>query len=117
MWPFQTESCSEITVGGDRFDVLVPGLARIGAQFLRRLAEQQVPGALDVIGSEGVAVVPFDAFAQPKRKFAAVLVPRPIRGQIRNDRLQAVLRYVLVVHDEIVEAVTINITIARRAAG
>src|SRR5580704_10199773 len=90
--PFQTEGRSEIAVGGDLFEVLVPSLARIGAQLLRRLAEQQVPGAFHVTGGKRVAVVPFDALAQPERQFAAVLVPRPIGGEIRNDRLQAVLR-------------------------
>src|ERR1700737_1330579 len=50
-----------------------------------------------------MAVVPFDALAQAERQFGAVLVPRPIGGQIWDDRLQAVLRYVLLVEDEIVE--------------
>jgi hypothetical protein len=97
------ERCSEISLGGDPFDVLVPGLARIGAQFLRRLAEQQVPGAFDVIGRERMAVVPFDALAQPERQLAAVLVPRPVGRQIRDDRLQAVLCHILLIHDEVVE--------------
>src|SRR6516162_10541232 len=71
LWPFQMERRGEISVSSDRFDVLVPSLARIGAQLLSRLAEEQVPGAFDVIGSEGVAVVPLDAFAQAEGKFAA----------------------------------------------
>src|SRR6266436_4417773 len=93
----------KIAVGSDPFEVLVPGLARVGTQLLLRFAEQQVPGAFDVIGGEGMAVVPFDALAQPERQFSAVFVPRPIGGQIRDDRLQAVLRHVLLVEDEIVE--------------
>ena len=65
--PLEMERRGEISVGGDPFEVLVPGLARIGAQLLRRSAEQRVPGAFDVIGGEGLAVVPFDAVAQAER--------------------------------------------------
>src|SRR5262249_5612494 len=64
LWPFQMKRRGEISVSGDRFDVLVPSLTRIGAQLLLRLAKQQIPGAIDVIGGKGVAVVPFDAAAQ-----------------------------------------------------
>src|SRR5215469_4342261 len=103
LWPFQTEGRSKIAIGGDLVEVLVPGLAGIRAQLLLRLAEQQVPGAFDVIGGKGLAVVPFDALAQPECQFGAVLVPRPIGGQIRDDRLQAVLRHVLLIQDKIVE--------------
>src|SRR5438128_7712478 len=103
LWPLQMKGRSEITVRSDPFEVLVPGLARIGAQLLLRSAEQQVPSAFDVIGGEGMPVVPFDALAQAERQFGAVLVPRPIGGKIWDDRLQAVLRYVLLVEDEIVE--------------
>src|SRR5207244_9667185 len=78
--PLQTKRRSEIVVRSDPFEVLVPGLPRIGAQLLLRSAEQQVPGAFDVIGGEGMAVVPFDALAQPERQFSAVFVPRPIGG-------------------------------------
>jgi hypothetical protein len=49
---------SEIAVCSDPFEVLVPGLPWIGAQLLLRSAEQQFPGAFDVIGGEGMAVVP-----------------------------------------------------------
>ena len=97
------EGRGEIAVGSDLCEVLVPGLARIGAQLLLRSAEQQVPGAFDVIGGEGMPVVPFDALAQAERQFGAVLVPRPIGSQIRDDRLQAVLRHVLLVQDKVVE--------------
>ena len=71
--------------------------------FSLRLAGQQVPGAFDVCGGERLAVVPFDALAQREGQLGAVLVPRPARRQIRHDRLQAGLRHVLLVHDEIVE--------------
>ena len=54
----------EISVSGDGFDVLIPSLARIGAQFVVRLAGEEVPGAFNVIGTERVAVVPFDAATQ-----------------------------------------------------
>jgi len=111
------EGRCKISVSGDRFDVLIPSLARVGTQLLRRFAEQKVPGALQILDGERSAVMPLDILAQPESQSGAILAPRPAGGEVRNDRLQAVLRYVLVVHDEIVEAVTINITIARRAAG
>jgi len=101
--PFQMEGRGQICVSSDRFDVLIPRLAWIGAELLRRLAEQQVPGTFDVIGSERAAVVPFDTPAQRECQLAPVLVPRPIGGQIRDDRSQAVLRHVLLIEDEIVE--------------
>src|SRR6516162_10138740 len=76
------------------------GLAR---SFSCDLPSSQVPGAFDVIGGKGLAVVPFDALMQPECQFGAILVPRPIGSQIRDDRVEAVLRHVLLVQDEIVE--------------
>ena len=64
---FRWKVRGEISVDGDPFDVLVPSLARIGAQLLLRFAKQQVPGAIYVIGGKRVAVVPFDAAAQAER--------------------------------------------------
>ena len=37
-----------VAVGHDLVEVAVPGLARVDAQLLARLALQQVPGAFDV---------------------------------------------------------------------
>ena len=61
------ERRGQISVGGDPFEVLVPGLAWVGAQLLLQFPEQQVPGAFDVFGGERLAVVPFDAVAQAER--------------------------------------------------
>src|SRR6516162_5411368 len=69
--PFQMEGRGQICVSSDRFDVLIPRLAWIGAELLRRLAEQQVPGTFDVIGSERAAVVPFDTPAQTECQLAS----------------------------------------------
>lgn len=43
--PLQVKDGFAVTIGGHRLDILVPDLARIGAQLFGRLAEQQVPGA------------------------------------------------------------------------
>jgi hypothetical protein len=94
-----------VAIGGHFLQVGVPRFARIDAQLLARFARQQVPGALDVRGSEGLAVVPFDALTQGEGQFGAFLVPRPARRQIGHDRLHAGLRHILLVHDEVVEDV------------
>ena len=47
--------------------------------------------------------MPFDAFAQPERQLGLVLVPGPLAGEVRHDRLHAALRNVLLVQDKIVE--------------
>jgi len=92
-----------VALGGHLFEVLVPGFARIEAKLLGRLTKQCIPGALHVIGGKGLAVVPFDAFAQPEAQLGLGRVPRPLARQIRHDRGEAGLRYVLIEHDEIVE--------------
>jgi len=84
-------------------DIAVPGFARIDAKLLARLAAQQVPGAFDVLGREGLAVMPFDAVTQREGQLGALFVRRPTGGQIRDDRARAVLRHVLIVDDEIIE--------------
>src|SRR5204862_2006998 len=81
----------------------IPGLARIDAKLLARLSGQQVPGALDVLGAEGFAVVPPYPVMQAERQLGLVLVPRPAGGKVRHDRLQTGLRYFLLVYDEVIE--------------
>jgi hypothetical protein len=66
-------------------------------------AEQQVPGAFDVRGGERLAVVPIDPLAQREGQLGPVFTPRPSGRQIRHHRCDAVLLYVLVEHDEVVE--------------
>ena len=94
-----------VAVGRDFLQIIVPGFARIDAQLLARLAGQKIPGALDIRGGERLAVVPFDPLAQREGQFGAFLVPRPVGGQIRDNRLQAGLRHVLLIHDQVVEDV------------
>ena len=90
-------------VGRDLFEILIPSFPRIGPQLLRRLSKQKVPRAFDVLGRKRLSVMPLDTLAQPEGQLAAVLAPRPAGGEVRHDRLQAVLRHVLVVNDEIIE--------------
>jgi hypothetical protein len=73
--PLQVERHLVIAVGADLLQILVPDLARIDPKLFARLAGEQVPGALHVFPRKGLAVVPFDAFAQPKRQLCLVLVP------------------------------------------
>ena len=49
-----------IPLRGDLAEIAVPRLARVEAQFLLRLALQEVPGTFDVGGGERLAVMPFD---------------------------------------------------------
>ena len=49
-----------IALGGDPIEVPVPGFARVDAEFGSRLAEQHVPGALDVLCGEGLPVMPVE---------------------------------------------------------
>src|SRR5262249_49618236 len=49
-----------IPVGGHLFHIGIPGFARIDAQLFLRVVHQEIEGASDVCGGEGLAVVPFD---------------------------------------------------------
>jgi hypothetical protein len=92
-----------VALGRDLFEVDPPSLAGIDAQLLFGFSLHQIKGAFHIGSGEGLAVVPFDAVAQLEGEVRPVLAPRPAFGEIRNDRLQAVLLYVRVEHDEVVE--------------
>ena len=101
--PLQDERHLVIAVGDDLGEVGVPGLARVDAQPLGALALYQVPGAFDVGGGERLAVMPFDPLTQMEDQLGAVLVPRPVGGELGHDVGEAVLRDVLVEQHEVVE--------------
>src|SRR5712691_3290519 len=82
--PLQVKASFVIAVGRDAVEVAVPSLARIAAQFLLRRALQQIPGTFDVLGGEGLAVMPFDTLAQLDGEFVAVLAPRPALREVRD---------------------------------
>ena len=90
--PLQVERGLVVAVGRDVDDLVVPGLARVLAEFLRRLAHQHVEGALDVGGGERLAVVPFHALPQLEGQRLLVGAPGPALRELRHDRIQAVLR-------------------------
>src|SRR5262245_426438 len=92
-----------VTIDGDLGQVPVPALARIDPQLLARLAGQRVPGAFDVSRRKRSAIVPPDTRVQTKSERGSVLVPRPALGEIRPDRLEGVLRDMLIEEDEVVE--------------
>jgi len=71
------EGSLKVAVGGHLFEVAVPGLARVEAKLLGRLAGQQIPGAFDVLGGERPTVVPFDIVAQRQGQLGPLLVPGP----------------------------------------
>src|SRR5208283_6006310 len=62
--PLQMEGDLVIAIGDHRFEVPVPRLAGIDAELLARLPGKQVKGALDILGREGLAVMPGDPLAQ-----------------------------------------------------
>ena len=101
--PLQVERCFEIAVDGDVVDLIVPGLSRVLAELLLRLAHQHVEGAFDVGRRERLAVMPFDALPQLEGQLLVVAAPGPALREIGDDRIHAVLRHVLLEHDEIVE--------------
>ena len=101
--PLQVERGLEVAVDSDVDDLVVPGLARVLAEFLLRLAHQHVEGAFDVGRRERLAVVPLDALAKLEAELLLVIAPGPALGEIRDDRLHGVLRHVLLVDDEVVE--------------
>ena len=73
--PLQMEGNFVIAIGGDRFEVPPPGLARIDPELLARFPGQHVKGALDILGHERFAVMPVDALAQREGQLGPVLVP------------------------------------------
>src|SRR5712675_308414 len=101
--PLQIESDLEVAVGRDIDNLVIPGLARVLAEFLWRLAHQHVEGAFDVGGRKLLAVVPLDPLPQLEIEDLFVIAPSPALREVRNDGFQAVLRHVLLVNDEVVE--------------
>src|SRR5215472_9832355 len=92
-----------VAIRGYIREVAVPPLAWIDAELLAGFAGQEIPGAFDVLSGKGLAVMPLDALAQRQGQLGSLFAPRPTGGKVRDDRLQAVLRHVLLVHDEIIE--------------
>jgi len=75
----------------DRLDVGVPVLSRIDPQLggrVGRLAEH-VERELHVLGREGLAVVPLDALAEEEDEIPVMVLPRPLLGQLADDRVDA----------------------------
>ena len=101
--PLEMEGHLAVAVDAHVADKLVPILARILAEFVLRLALQQVEGALHVLGSERHAVMPLDAGTQLESERGVGLVPGPAGRQFRPDGVEARLRDVLVVDDEVIE--------------
>src|SRR5215831_9465207 len=103
LWSMDMENRLLVAIGRDLIEIAIPSLARIEAQFVLRLAEQQVISAFDVRCSKRLAVVPLDTLPQFEGQLGSVLAPRPTGGEIGHDRTHAVLRLVLLVHDKVVE--------------
>jgi hypothetical protein len=66
-----------VAVGGDLFEIAVPGFARVDPEPLGGFAEQQFPRAFDVGGGKRLAVVPLDALPQHEFELRLIVVPRP----------------------------------------
>ncbi len=99
----QVEGRGVIAAGADTVEVPIPGPARVYAEAVWRFAEDHVPGALHVGGGERLAVMPAHSLAQAEGQFFPVFAPRPAAREIGNDRIQAVLRNLLIEQHEIVE--------------
>ena len=88
--PLQIEGDLEVAVGRDVVDELVPGLARVLAELLRRFAHQHVEGAFDVGRGERLAVVPFDALVQFEGQRLVVGAPGPaLRLSARSGTIES----------------------------
>src|SRR5206468_8167489 len=70
---------------------------------VRRLAEY-VEGELDVLGGEGLAVVPLDVFPEKEHQVSIVVLPRPFLCELAHERLETLGPLELVEDDEVVEA-------------
>ena len=97
----EMEGRLEVALGRHVFEIEVPVLARVLAELVLRLALQHVEGALHVRAGERLAVMPLHAFAQLEGQALLVVAPGPARRELRLDRLDAVLRLVLIVDDEV----------------
>jgi hypothetical protein len=75
---------------------------RIAPELFLPLLEQEIEGAHHVGRGERLAIVPLHALAQDEGELLAVVAPLPARGEVGNDRLEAVSRDFLVEDDEIV---------------
>ena len=100
--PLQVK-CDRVVCGADGIKVAVPRLARVGAQLVLAFSEDQVPGAFNVCGAKGPAVVPAHSPPELKGKRGQIGVPRPFGRQIRLDRVDPVLRDVLSEENQVVE--------------
>ena len=101
--PLHVEGRFVLALGRDIGEVEIPGLTRVEPQLLLAAAEQQIPGAFDIGGSEGFPVMPFDIAAQFERQLGAVLIPAPARCQFGPNRREAVLSDVLVIEHEVIK--------------
>src|ERR1051325_8399661 len=97
------EADLEIAVRRDRLDIIVPGLPRVDAQLFLARAHQQIPGAFDVGRCERLSVMPFDAVTQLESQILAILAPVPARREIGDDRVEAILLYLLVIDYKVIE--------------
>ena len=95
--------CDCVPFGADRFQIAVPGLARVGTQLFRTVAQDQVPGALNIGGSERLPVMPTDTAPNLKRELGQVGIPRPLCRQVRDNRVDSVLRHVLFKEDQVIK--------------
>ncbi len=85
---------------------VVPQLARVDLEpglGLRRPAHH-VEGVLHVLRGERLAVVPLHVVPQEEDEVAVVVLPRPLLGQLGDDRVHALLLLGGIVVHEVVEA-------------
>ena len=90
----------------DGLDVLVPELARVHLELGLgvRSPAHGVEGVLHVLRREGLAVVPLDVLPEEEDEVAVIVLPRPLVGQLGDDRVDALLLLGGIVVHEVVEA-------------
>src|SRR5262245_48133400 len=84
--------------------VVVPDLARIAVELLLPVfADHGVPGALHILGGEGLAVMPLDALAQLEGELGLALIPAPAGAKLWDNGVETVERFGLVEQHKIIE--------------
>src|SRR5262249_42923415 len=92
-----------VAVDGHVPKVCPPYAARVFAEIIVGLAVEPMPGALNILRGERLAVVPFDTLPKLECEAGAALIPRPALGKLGNDRIDATDRLHRVKHDEPIE--------------
>src|SRR5262249_9737859 len=99
----QDEGRLEIPIDCHLPQVVPPDLARVLAKLIGIFALDLVPSALNILGTEGRAVVPLDASAECERESGAGGVPCPALSEFWDDGVEPIAGLRLVEDKKIIE--------------